>query len=93
LKFTPDGKWVLVSSLRGGDLTVFDVATRTESKRVPLGGRGAAGIVVQPDSARAYVACSPDGYVAVVDLATMSVVSKIPAGTEPDGLAWVGAPR
>lgn len=90
LKFSPDGKWVLVSSLRGGDLTVFDAAARTESKRIAV-GHGAAGIVVQPDSARAYVACSPDGYVAVVDLHAMSVVGKIPAGTEPDGLAWVTA--
>ncbi|MCI4370601.1 MAG: YncE family protein, partial [Thermoplasmata archaeon] len=91
LKFSPDGKWVLVSSLRGGDLTVFDAATRSESKRIPI-GHGAAGIVVQPGSTRAYVACSPDGYVAVVDLASMTVIGKIPAGTEPDGLAWVAAP-
>jgi len=88
LKFSHDGKWVLVSSLRGGDLTVFDAAKRIEAKRIPV-GHGASGIVVQPDSARAYVACSPDGYVAVVDLASMSVVAKIPAGNEPDGLAWV----
>src|ERR1700722_3933946 len=88
LKFTPDGKWVLVSSLRGGDLVVFDAAARAESKRIPI-GRGAAGIAVQPDSARAYVACSPDDYVAVVDLATMTVVGKITAGAQPDGLAWV----
>jgi DNA-binding beta-propeller fold protein YncE len=91
LKFSPDGRWVLVSSLRGGDLTVFDAAARTESKRIAV-GHGAAGIVVQPDSARAYVACSPDGYVAVVDLHAMSVVGRIPAGTEPDGLAWATAP-
>jgi YVTN family beta-propeller protein len=90
LKFSPDGKWVLVSSLRGGDLAVFDAAARAESKRIPI-GRGAAGIVVQPDSTRAYVACSPDGYVAVIDLRTMTVAGKIPAGTEPDGLAWVAA--
>jgi DNA-binding beta-propeller fold protein YncE len=88
LKFTHDGKWVLVSSLRGGDLTVFDAAKRTEAKRIPI-GHGAAGIVVQPDSARAYVACSPDGHVAVIDLQAMTVVGKIPAGNEPDGLAWV----
>jgi YVTN family beta-propeller protein len=67
---------------------VFDAAARAESKRIPI-GRGAAGIAVQPDSARAYVACSPDDYVAVVDLATMTVVGKITAGAQPDGLAWV----
>ena len=87
LKFTPNGKWVLVSSLGGPDLVVFDPTTRAEAKRIPV-GRGAAGILVQPDSARAYVACTPDDYVAVVDLSSMSVVGKIQAGTEPDGLAW-----
>jgi DNA-binding beta-propeller fold protein YncE len=92
LKFSPDGKWVLVSSLRGGDLAVFDAVARTESKRIPI-GHGAAGIVMQPDSTRAYVACSPDGYVAVVDLRTMAVVGKIAAGTEPDGLAWATSTR
>ena len=69
---------------------MFDAAGRTESKRIPV-GHGAAGIVVQPDSTRAYVACSPDGYVAVIDLQAMTVVGEITAGTEPDGLAWVAA--
>jgi DNA-binding beta-propeller fold protein YncE len=60
LEFSPDGKWVLVSTLKGPDLLVFDAATRAEVKRVIL-GHGAAGILVQPDSIRAYVACTPDG--------------------------------
>lgn len=88
LEFSPDGKWVLVSTLKGPDLLVFDAATRAEVKRVIL-GHGAAGILVQPDSIRAYVACTPDGYVAVINLASMTVVGRIQAGAEPDGLAWV----
>jgi YVTN family beta-propeller protein len=91
LKFSPDGKWVLVSTLAGPDLVVFDATTRAEAKRVTL-GHGAAGIQIQPDSARAYVACSPDGYVAVVDLRSMTVVGRIQAGADPDGLAWAVRP-
>jgi hypothetical protein len=34
------------------------------------------------------VACSPDGYVAVIDLHSMEVVGRIEAGQDPDGLAW-----
>jgi hypothetical protein len=34
------------------------------------------------------VACSPDDYVVVIDLGAMSVVGKIDAGGEPDGMAW-----
>jgi YVTN family beta-propeller protein len=87
LKFSHDGKWVFVSSLGGGDVVVFDAAKKTEAKRIAV-GHGAAGILMQPDGARAYVACSPDGYVAVIDLKSMSVTAKVKVGSDPDGLAW-----
>ena len=87
LKFTPDGKLVFVSTLGGPDLAVFDAATRKEIKRIPM-GHGAAGILMQPDGARAFVACTPDDYVAVVDLKTLQVTGRIDAGKQPDGLAW-----
>jgi len=87
LKFTPDGKKVLVSSLGGEDLIVLDAATHKEIKRIKL-GHGAAGIQMQPDGARAFVACSPDNYVAVIDLKSLEVTGHIDVGTEPDGLAW-----
>ncbi|MGA7376742.1 MAG: YncE family protein [Candidatus Sulfotelmatobacter sp.] len=88
LKFTPDGKFVLISALRGADVTVIDAATRKTTKRIAV-GHGAAGIVMQPDGARAYVACTPDNYVAVIDLHSMEVVGHIQAGSNPDGLAWM----
>ena len=88
LKFTPSGKLVLISTLRGPDLTVIDAATRKTIKRIKL-GRGAAGIVIQPDGSRAFVACTPDGYVDVVDLNSLEVVGRVEAGGAPDGLAWV----
>lgn len=87
LKFTLDGKLVLVSTLGGADLTIIDAATRKTIKRLPIGS-GAAGILIEPGGGRAFVACSPDDYVAVVDLKTLAVVGKIQAGKEPDGLAW-----
>ena len=87
LKFTPDGKLVLVSTLNGPDVLVIDAATRKERKRIKV-GRGAAGILMQPDGTRAYVACTPDDYIAVVDLKTLEVTSHIDAGKQPDGLAW-----
>src|SRR5271170_1371164 len=87
LKFTLDGKLVLVSTLGGPNLTVIDAATRKTVKLLPMGD-GAAGILMAPDGTQSYVACSPDNYVAVVDLKTLTVVGKIEAGEEPDGLAW-----
>jgi YVTN family beta-propeller protein len=87
LKFTPDGKLVLISSLGMSDLVVLDAASRKEVKRITL-GHGAAGIQMQPDGSRAFVACSPDNYVAVVDLKKLEVTGHLDVGVEPDGLAW-----
>lgn len=87
LKFTPDGKLAFVSSLGGPDLVIFDVAARKEMKRVPL-GHGAAGILMQPDGQRAFVACTPDDYIAIIDLKSLAVTGKITAAKGPDGLAW-----
>ena len=87
LKFTPGGKLVFISTLGGSDLVVLDAATRKEVKRVPI-GHGAAGILMQPDGQRAFVACTPDDYIVVIDLKSLSVTGKINAGKNPDGLAW-----
>ncbi|MEO8736579.1 MAG: cytochrome D1 domain-containing protein, partial [Edaphobacter sp.] len=87
LKFTPDGRRVLVSMLSGPDLVVLDAATHKEIKRIAV-GHGAAGIVMQPDGARAFVACTPDNYVAVIDLHSLEVTGHIQAGGNPDGMVW-----
>jgi len=89
LKFTPDGKYVLVSILFGNaaNLVVFDAAARKEVNRMNL-GHGAAGILMQPDGSRAYVACSPDNYVVVIDLKTLQEIGRLDVGLDPDCLAW-----
>jgi YVTN family beta-propeller protein len=87
LQFTPDGKLALISSLRNGDLTVYDVASRKEVKKVNI-GHGAAGILMDPDGSRAFIGCTADNYVAVVDLKTLQVTGHIDVGGGPDGLAW-----
>jgi len=87
LKFTPDGKLVLISDDEGGEIVFVDTATRKERKRLKV-GQGPEGTLVQPDGAKAYVALSRDNAVAVIDLKTLEVTSKIATGKEPDGLAW-----
>ena len=85
LKFTPDGKLALISA--GPELVIFDVPTQKEVKRLTI-GHGSGGVLVQPDGERAFVACSADAYVAVIDLKTLSIAGHIEAGGNPDGLAW-----
>jgi YVTN family beta-propeller protein len=84
LKFTPDGKLVLLSP--GSALVIFDAATRREVKRLP-DVHASGGIEMQPDGARAYVACGREGYVAAIDLKTLEMVGRVDVAG-PDGLAW-----
>lgn len=85
LKFTPDGKLVLVSA--GPDLVILDAATHQVIKRLTT-GHDSGGVLIQPDGARAYESCGSDNYVAVIDLKTLEVVGHIDAGGGPDGLGW-----
>jgi YVTN family beta-propeller protein len=87
LKFTPDGRLVLITDLDAGTLLVLQRETRKELKRITLGHQP-AGILVAPDGARAYVAVTGDDNVAVIDLQTLELQARIAIGTGPDGMAW-----
>ena len=95
VKFTPDGKHVLISRLSGGgssgdgNIVVFDAATRAVIKRIDAGG-GVGGILMQPDGARAFGSARTG--VVVIDLKTFAVVGRIDVGPNPDGLAWASRP-
>lgn len=88
LKFTPDGKTALISDLAAGDLVIVDAASRTVTKRLPL-GRALVGILVPPDGSVAYVAAQGENYVSIVDLKTYNLVGRVETGDGPDGMAWV----
>jgi len=91
LKFTPDGKLVFISSLQSGELTIYDARSHTEVKRLKI-GHGAAGILMDAEGSRAFIACSADNYIAVIDLKTLEVTSHLDVGGVPDGLAWASRP-
>jgi YVTN family beta-propeller protein len=90
LKFTADGKLVLISDLDAGELVVLAVADRKPVKRIKL-GTAPEGILLPPGGSRAYIAVNGDNQVAVLDLASLEVVARISAGNGPDGLAWIEA--
>jgi YVTN family beta-propeller protein len=101
LKFTPDGKYVLISGGLGGpggpsqngapqaetNLVIIDASSRKIIKQIDLGG-GAAGILMDPDGSRAFVASSGGNKVVVVDLKSLSVTGEISPLGQPDGMAW-----
>ena len=43
---------------------------------------------MDPNGSRVFVACTPDNYVAIIDLKTLTVTGHIDVGGGPDGLAW-----
>jgi DNA-binding beta-propeller fold protein YncE len=94
LKFTPDGKLVLISALgaRAGDssLVVLDTSTYKEIKHLDLGG-GSAGILIAPDGSRAFVAVSMADKIAVIDLKTLEVTGQIDAGKTARRIGLGGA--
>ena len=92
LKFTPDGKYALISDLGGTEVIVMDAATRQEIKRIDVGG-GAAGIQMSPDGSRAFAAVGSLNGVAIIDLKTLTLTGRIATGPGPDGLAWVTGSR
>jgi DNA-binding beta-propeller fold protein YncE len=87
LKFTPDGRLVLITDLHAGNLLVLQRTTCKELKRIPIGHQP-AGILIAPDSSRAYVAITGDNNVAVVNLRTFDLQTRISTGTGPAGMAW-----
>lgn len=90
LKFTPDGRMVLISDLGTGDLIFLDARARKEIKRISV-GKGCAGILMVPDGSRAFVAVSRDNKIAVVDLKSLTVTAEFSTGKGPDGMAWRAA--
>ncbi len=87
VRFTPDGKRVLVTSLRTGDLLIYDARTRKEIKKINL-GKGAAHILIGPQSEIAFISCTPANYVSVVDLKKLEVMGHLDVGGRPDGMDW-----
>jgi YVTN family beta-propeller protein len=87
VKFTRDGRYVLVSLLGGSDLVVMDARSRAVIKRINL-GEGSAGILMHPNSQLVYVAVSRGNYVSIINLETLQVDGRIQTGKGPDGMDW-----
>ena len=87
LKFSVDGRLVVVSDPGSNALVVVDAVSRKELKRINI-GRQPEGVLIAPDAAHAYVAVAGEKYVSILDLKTLEVSGRIPTGAGPDGMAW-----
>lgn len=87
---SPDGKWIVTSNFGSGDLTIIDQATRKKIRDVTISGDQKAGqvtVIFSSDSKRVYAAETGANLVSEVDLATGTVLRRLPAGKNGDGLA------
>jgi YVTN family beta-propeller protein len=88
LKFTHDGKNVVISDPQSNVILVFDAASRELVRTIPTAAFP-TGLLFTPDGKRLLVGCSNAPKVQVFDTATWSVIGEIETGNEPDGMAWV----
>lgn len=92
--FTPDGALALVTCAEGGELQLFDGKTHALVREVSIHGDRSEqsampmGITTDPDGRRAYVTCGRGEFVAVIELATGTVVDRLKCGKGADGIAY-----
>jgi DNA-binding beta-propeller fold protein YncE len=87
VKFTVDGKRVLVSDPPANEVLVYNAAKRELIGRVATPAEP-SGIVIVPDGKRAFVACAGAGKVVAIDLDALKVIGEVATGNVPDGMAW-----
>lgn len=86
LKFTPNGKQVVVVSVATGEVVKFDAQTRKRLASVTIAQGGE--MLMDTQQNRLFIACPLDGYIAVVDLDKMKEINRFKVGGRPDGMAW-----
>ena len=90
LKFSPDGKRVVISDPRGGEsgeIIIVDRATREIIQRIGTPGVP-LGIQFAPDGKRVFFSRNQAKRVEVLDMEKLAITASIETGDGPDGLAW-----
>lgn len=85
--FSEDGETVLLPDLRGNELRIVDVESRSERARVSFPDAGPQSVVFSADGKYVFQTLSLQDRVAVIELDSGAVIGYLPAGTRPDGLA------
>ncbi len=83
--WTPDRRYSIVTNGKDTIAQVFDAKTFKEVKRLTI-GQGGTNIGFSKDGKTAFIAVRGTNEVAVIDIATLALESRIRAGTEPQGL-------
>ena len=87
IRFTANGKYVLVAHSGSKSLVVFDAARRRPIQNIPLSVPPKV-LEVSPDGKRAFITSPSTDQAMVIDLVAGKEVSTFPTGKTPDGIAW-----
>jgi YVTN family beta-propeller protein len=88
LAATPDGASVYVLSLSSGAASVIDTKTNSVTATISVSTQSLLSIAIRPDGRFAYAThCCADNNVTVIDTKSNTVVTQIPLGGGPSGIA------
>jgi DNA-binding beta-propeller fold protein YncE len=87
LDFTPDGRLLVIASLRRGQVDIYDADGPRLLERLRVGSKPSH-IAFSPDSRFAFITIQGDGTVIAIDLQTRRVVWQAQVGPEPAGIIW-----
>ena len=87
LAYTPDGKFLVVASLRRDQVDIYDARDLSLLQRLRVGDKPSH-IAFDPESRFAYVTLQGVRAVLAIDMATRQPVWQAEVGREPAGIMW-----
>lgn len=86
---TPDGATLLVANRESDSVSVIDVASRKETRRIAVGSHP-FGLTLSPDGTRAYTANVLSDDVSAIDIAAGRETGRVGTGQRPYVIAFAG---
>ncbi|RYI91937.1 MAG: YncE family protein, partial [Acetobacteraceae bacterium] len=87
MEYSPDGKYLVVTSLRRDQVDIYDAATRTLLNRLRVPDKPSH-LAFSPDSRLAYVTLQGAKGLMAIDLATGRPAWTAEVGSQPAGVIW-----
>jgi len=87
LEYSPDGRHLVVASLRRDQIDIYDAGTLALLARLNQPDKPSH-VAFSPDSAFVYVTLQGTGEVVAIDMTTRKPVWTVPVGPEPAGIIW-----
>lgn len=87
LDFSPDGRLLVIASLRRGQVDIYDANGLKLLERMRAGNKPSH-IAFSPDSRFAFVTIQGDGTVIAIDLQERRIAWRANVGSEPAGIIW-----